>query len=87
MNKLTLQFASLLDVLILQCGLQMHTFQVANFRIEGTVSLSRLAKVLELISRCIYILEPKNYAGVFLLKQPNEAKAKRHMSILYFRNS
>ena len=38
--------------LLLQCGLQKYTFQVASFRIEGTISLSRLAKVLKLVSIC-----------------------------------
>ena len=47
-----LDIVSLLDILFLQCGLQKLTFQVANFRIECTMSLSRLAKVLKLISLC-----------------------------------
>ena len=40
-------FASLLDVLFLQCGLQKYTFQVVSFRIERTIRLSRLAKNFE----------------------------------------
>ena len=51
-NVLILHFASLLDVLFLQCGLQTCTFQAASFRRERTVSLSRLAKVFKLISIC-----------------------------------
>ena len=56
-------------------GPQKYTFQVATFRIERTISLSRLAKVLKLILFVIYSLEQKNNAGVFLtrvflLKQP-----------------
>ena len=49
---LALHLYSLLDVLYLQCGLQMYAFQVVRFRIEHTVSLSRLAKALKLISLC-----------------------------------
>ena len=51
-NMLTLHFASLLDVLFLQCDLQEYTFQVVSFQIERTISLSRIAKVLNLISSC-----------------------------------
>ena len=74
---LTLHFASLLDVLVLQCGLQKYIFQVVSFRIERTRSLSRLSKVWNWFRFVIYILEQKNYAGVFLtrvflLKQPND---------------
>ena len=47
-----LHFVSLLDVLVLQCGLPKYTFQVVSFRLERTISLSRLAKVLKLISLC-----------------------------------
>ena len=36
----------------MQCGLQKYTFQVVSFRIERTISLSRLAKVSKLISLC-----------------------------------
>ena len=54
-NTVTLHFASLLPVLhvlFLQYGLQKYTFQVLSFRIERTVSLSRLGEVLKLISLC-----------------------------------
>ena len=51
-NMLTLHFASLLDVLFLQCGLQKYTFQVVSCRIERTISLSRLSKGFKLISLC-----------------------------------
>ena len=51
-NMITLHFAFLLDVLFLQWGLQMHTCQAVSFRIERTISLSRFAKVLKLISLC-----------------------------------
>ena len=40
------------DVLFLQSGLQKYTFQVVSFRIERTLSLLRLSKVLKLISLC-----------------------------------
>ena len=52
MNMLTLHFASLLDILFWHCGLQKITFEVVSFRIECTISLSRIAKVLNLISPC-----------------------------------
>ena len=39
-NMLILHFASLHDVLFLQCSLQKYTFQVASFRIEGTVVIA-----------------------------------------------
>ena len=51
-NVLILYFASLLDILFLQCGPEKYTFQVVSFRTERAVSLSRLAKVLKLISLC-----------------------------------
>ena len=51
-NMLILYLASLLDVLFLQWGLQMYAFQVVSFKIECTVSLSRLAKALNLILLC-----------------------------------
>ena len=47
-----LYFASLLDALFLQCGLQKYTFQVVSFRIERKINLLTLAKVLKLISLC-----------------------------------
>ena len=52
MNMLILHLASLLNVLILQCSLQKYTFQAVSFRKERTISLSRLEKVLKLISLC-----------------------------------
>ena len=51
-NMFVLHFAYLLDVIFLQCGLQKYAFQVASFRIERTISLSRLVKVLKLTSLC-----------------------------------
>ena len=66
-----LHFASLLDVLFLQCGLQKYTFQFVSFRIETC------KKALKLISLCdLQQTKQKNYAGiflthVFLLKQPS----------------
>ena len=47
LNVLIFHFASLFDVLLLQCGLQKFTFQVVSCRIERTISLSRLAKSFE----------------------------------------
>ena len=51
-NMLILHFASPFDIPFLQCGLQKYTFQVVSFRIKRTIRLSRLAKVLKLISLC-----------------------------------
>ena len=56
-NMLSLHFSSLLNVLFLWCSLQKYTFQVVSFRIERTISLSRLAKVFKLIS--LFNLHPR----------------------------
>ena len=74
-NVLILHFASLLDVLFLQCGLEKHTLQAVSFRIARRISHSRLAKALKLISLCNLHPRTKDCAGVFLtnvflLKQP-----------------
>ena len=65
-NMLSLHFASLFDVLFLQCGLQKCTVQVVIFRGERTISLSRLTKVLKLISLCN--LHPRTKELCWLLR-------------------
>ena len=68
---LILHFAFLLDVLFLRCGLQKYTFQVISFRIEHTLSLSRLAKVLNLIS---HYYRPFSYST----KEPGSSVIFKH---------
>ena len=74
-NVLILPFASLLDVLFVQYGLEKYTFEAVSFRIERKISHSRLAKVRKLISLCNLHPRTKDCAGVFLthvflLKEP-----------------
>ena len=73
--------------LILQGCLQKRTFQVVSFRMERTISLSTIARVLKLIHFVIYFLEQKTYAGVFLtriflLKQPDMGWRKAFLAMM-----
>ena len=67
-------------------GPQKYTFQVATFRIERTISLSRLAKVLKLISLCN--LQPRTKELCWrLLDSRLLAKTAYFLLLWDFRNS
>ena len=63
-------FCCLLTSYFCSATFKKYTFQVISFRIESTMSLSRLAKVLKLISLCNLYPRTRNYAGVFLTHVP-----------------